>query len=112
MFADSGAHLVSVLVISVDPPDSDAVAAQATALMQNKSTLPGFLEGEIFKSEDRERVLVITEWTSRQEWSASQWDQEVGTNIATISQTAMAVDSRTYFRIGRSIQPGGAKGEG
>ena len=69
--------------------------------MQHKHDLAGFLEGEIFQSEDEQRILIITEWTSRHAWSASQWDQEVAENLVSIVQTASAVDSRTYFRAGR-----------
>lgn len=101
MFEDAGAHLVSVLLLSVAPNDCGNLAKQATALMQHKHDLAGFLEGEIFQSEDEQRILIITEWTSRHAWSASQWDREVAENLVSIVQTASAVDSRTYFRAGR-----------
>lgn len=102
MFADSKSRLVSVLLISVAPHDSARLVQQAVDLLKNKGDLEGFLEGEIFQSEDQQRILVITEWTSRHAWSASQWDQEVSANLVSIVQTASAIDSRTYFRAGRA----------
>jgi heme-degrading monooxygenase HmoA len=102
MFADAGIHLVSVLLISVAPGDCAYLVRQAAALMKHKHDLAGFLDGEIFQSEDKQRILLITEWTSRQAWSASQWDQEVADNLVSIVQTASAIESRTYFRVGRT----------
>jgi len=112
MFPNVGAHLVSVLVISVDASGCEEVASEARALMESKSALPGFIEGEVFTSEDRERVLVITEWTSRHEWSASQWDRQVSSNVVSIVESATAVDSRTYFRGGRITPIASADGSG
>lgn len=103
MFADAGAHLVSVLLISVAPDDCAYLVQQAADMMKHKHDLAGFLEGEIFKSEDEQRILLITEWTSRHAWSQSQWDKEVADNLVSIVQTASAIDSRTYFRAGRSV---------
>jgi heme-degrading monooxygenase HmoA len=105
MFADEGAHLVSVLLISVAPGDSAYLVQQAAALMEHKRDLDGFLEGEIFESEDEQRILLITEWTSRHAWSASQWDKEVAEHLVSIVQTASAIESRTYFRAGRTTSP-------
>jgi|SRR5579862_3468904 len=106
MFADAGAHLVSVLLISVSPDDSAYLVQQAADMMKHKRDLAGFLEGEIFQSEDRQRILLITEWASRHAWSASQWDKEVADNLVSIVQTASAIDSRTYFRAGRTTSSG------
>jgi len=106
MFADSGAHLVSVLLISVAPDECAYLVQQAADMMKHKHDLAGFLEGEIFQSEDRQRILLITEWTSRHAWSASQWDKDVADNLVSIVQTASAIDSRTYFRTGRTTSSG------
>jgi heme-degrading monooxygenase HmoA len=77
--------------------------------MQHKGDLPGFIEGEIFQSEDRSRLLIITEWTSLHDWSMSQWDRDVSDNLVSIVETAVAIDSRTYYRVGR-ISKDGFKG--
>jgi heme-degrading monooxygenase HmoA len=110
MFKDAGSHLVSVLLISVAPEDCEYLVRQATEMMKHKHDLDGFLEGEVFKSEDCRRILLITEWTSRHAWSDSQWDKDVAENLVSIVQTASAIDSRTYFRAGRITA--GKKGGG
>lgn len=72
--------------------------------MSHKGNLPGFIEGEIFQSDDRSRILIVTEWVSQHDWSMSQWDRAVSDNLVCIVQTASAVDSRTYYREGRISQ--------
>lgn len=112
MFENAGAHLVSVLLISVAPEDCAYLVQQAVDMMKHKHDLAGFLEGEVFKSEDAQRILLITEWTSRHTWSQSQWDKEVSENLVSIVQTASAIDSRTYFRAGRTISQKAAQEDG
>jgi heme-degrading monooxygenase HmoA len=94
-------RIVSVMLLSVAPDESERLVGEATALMQRKTELEGFIEGEIFQSDDRERVLIVTEWRSKHDWSRSQWDAEVGHAVVAITQTASAVDARTYFRTAR-----------
>lgn len=101
MFADSGSHLVSVLLLNVEENESAHLVEQAMSLMKRKGDLPGFVGGDIFQSEDRTRVLIITEWSTRHDWSMSQWDSEVSENLVSIVGTASAIDSRTYYRAAR-----------
>jgi hypothetical protein len=101
MLRDSGYHVVSVLLINVAENDSANLVQAATSLINNKGDLPGFIEGEIFQSEDQSRVLIITEWVSQHDWSMSQWDRDVSDSLVSIVQTASAIDSRTYYRAGR-----------
>ncbi len=101
MVGDSGHHVVSVLLINVAESDSANLVKAATSLMNHKGDLPGFIEGEIFQSEDQSRILIITEWLSQHDWSMSQWDREVSDSLVSIVQSASAIDSRTYYRAGR-----------
>jgi hypothetical protein len=101
MLGKSESHVVSVLLISVAENDNAHLVQEATSLMNHKGDLPGFVEGEIFQSEDRSRILIVTEWASQHDWSMSQWNSEVSDNLVSIVQTASAVDSRTYYRAGR-----------
>lgn len=103
MFGNSGDHLVSVLLLNVEEKESAHLVEQAASLMKRKGDLPGFIGGEIFQSEDRTRVLIITEWVSRHHWSMSQWDGEVSEHLVSIVQTASAIDSRTYYRSARIL---------
>lgn len=103
MFGDSGDHLISVLLLNVEEKESALLVEQSASLMKRKGDLPGFIGGEIFQSEDRTRVLIITEWISRHHWSMSQWDSEVSENLVSIVQTAGAIDSRTYYRTARIL---------
>jgi heme-degrading monooxygenase HmoA len=88
-------------VISVAQSDSEKLIQAATSLMNHKADLQGFIEGEIFRSDDGSRVLIVTEWASQHDWSMSQWDEAVSNNLVSIVQTASAVDARTYYRAGR-----------
>jgi hypothetical protein len=101
MFDDSGDHLVSVLLLNVEKEENAHLVEQAASLMKRKGDLLGFIGGEIFNSEDRTRVLIITEWSSRHDWSMSQWDSEVSENLVSIVHTASAIDSRTYYSTAR-----------
>ena len=101
MLRDSGYHVVSVLLINTVEDDSANLVQGAKSLMNRKGDLPGFVEGEVFQSEDQSRILIITEWASQHDWSMSQWDREVADSLVSIVQTASAIDSRTYYRAGR-----------
>ena len=101
MFDDSGDHLVSVLLLNVEKEENVHLVEQAASLMKRKGDLLGFIGGEIFNSEDRTRVLIITEWSSRHDWSMSQWDSEVSENLVSIVHTASAIASRTYYSTAR-----------
>jgi len=93
--------MVSVLVLEVSPGESARLVSEAASLMRRKTKLEGFVEGEIFQSDDRTRVLIATEWQSNEAWSRSQWDREVGNAVVAIFTTATAVESRTYYRTAR-----------
>jgi heme-degrading monooxygenase HmoA len=101
MLRDFGRHIVSVLLINVAESDTAQLVREAESLMKHKGDLAGFVEGEIFQSEDRSRFLIITEWTSLHDWSMSQWDRDVSENLVSIAETARAIDSRTYYRVAR-----------
>ena len=103
MFGNSGERLVSVLLLNVEEKESAHLVEQAASLLKRKGDLAGFIGGEIFQSEDRTRVLIITDWASRHHWSMSQWDSEVSEQLVSIVQTAGAIDSRTYFRTARIL---------
>lgn len=90
-----------MLLINVATMDSTVILKEVESLMKHKGSLPGFIEGEIFQSADRTRILIITEWSSQHDWSMSQWDKDVSSNLVSIVQTASAIDSRTYYRAGR-----------
>jgi heme-degrading monooxygenase HmoA len=88
---------ISVMILAVSPEDMPAIAREATLAMQR--TVPvmhGFIEGMVMANEQKTEVLLVTQWDSKDSWSAAEWDDALGRTVSDLVEGSKATQYHTY----------------
>jgi hypothetical protein len=94
---DVKAKFVSVLLFRIEPEDLPGFAREATLSLERKAPLhQGFVEGIIMMNEQKTEVLIVSQWESRHDWSAAQWDDDLGRTMSDLVQGASSFEIRSY----------------
>lgn len=94
---DVRTKFVSVLVFTVNPDDLAGFAREATLAVQRRAPLfHGFVEGIVMANEDGTQMLIVSQWQSRGDWSAAQWDEELGRTLSDLVVGASSFDIHSY----------------
>jgi quinol monooxygenase YgiN len=86
-----------VMVMRVGPEQYDrAIAAATNDLQSLQARVPGVLRCELFGTDDRSEILIISEWVDAAAWSRAQWDPEVQRMVADRFGAAERVHAKLY----------------
>lgn len=80
--AAAGTSVIATWTFEVDPEDFEDLATHAKVAIGQLPPLSGWLGAEVLGSEDRTRILVISEWESRDAWARGQWNESIGKVLA------------------------------
>jgi hypothetical protein len=68
-----------------------------TALLRDVGAkMPGFVEGQVFESDDTKSMIVITSWETRHAWATALWNEKVDQLLATVERSAKISDVICY----------------
>lgn len=88
---------VSVLVFDVDRHDMQGFARQAELVMRRRIPLMrGFVEGIVMADEDKTRMLIVSQWDSKDAWAASQWDEGIARALGDLVENANSFEFQGY----------------
>lgn len=91
-------HVISMVTFKVTDRNSRAVAETAgTVLQQRLPQIPGFVEGTVLASEDKTRIVVLTEWESRECWADAEWDGIIGNAVSRLFEETASYDVEFFF---------------
>ena len=91
-------RIVAVVRFNVAPKDFARVSSEADATLRHRlPTVPGFVEGMVLANEGSAKVCIVSEWKSRQNWAAAQWDEEIGRTVADLFQDTASYELEMYF---------------
>jgi heme-degrading monooxygenase HmoA len=94
---DVKTKFISVLIFTMAPDETPAFTHQAALVMQRKvPLLHGFVEGAVMANEEKTQVLLVTQWESRDAWSAAQWNDSVSNSLGDFVESASTFEFRTY----------------
>jgi heme-degrading monooxygenase HmoA len=91
-------RIVAIVRFKVTPEDFSRVSSEAdTTLQRRLPTVPGFIEGMVLANEGSTKVCVVSEWKSRQNWAAAQWDGDIERTVADLFQDTASYELEMYF---------------
>ncbi len=97
---------VHIWIATVEPQMVDEVLKQFREMAeQAPSRLHGFNGSSILLSDDRTRIVSISDWEAPHDWGRAQWQEYVQEGVARMFGSMKHLDSQTYrevFRIGKT----------
>ncbi len=91
-------HIVSIVTVNVTDADFAKVAASAAATLERRlPNLKGFIEGKVLSDEHNTRIVVMTEWASRESWAKAEWDQEIERTVADLYEVTASYDLKFLY---------------
>ncbi|HEY2473251.1 MAG TPA: antibiotic biosynthesis monooxygenase [Candidatus Cybelea sp.] len=97
--ASAGTSVIATWTFEVNPADFDALATHARLAIDQLPPLSGWLGSEVLGSEDRTRILVLSEWESRDAWARGQWDVSIGKVLEAFTRRGRSQEFRLYFPV-------------
>jgi heme-degrading monooxygenase HmoA len=96
-------RIVAVVTFKVTPEDFARVSSQAgTTLQRWLPTTPGFVEGMVLTNEGATKVAIVSEWKSRQNWAAAQWDEDIERAVADMFRDTASYELEMYFPLAKA----------
>jgi heme-degrading monooxygenase HmoA len=60
--------------------------------------IPGFRGAELLYDEDRRKIILVTEWETREAWCVAQWNAKVGKLAEVLALGATTLDYSLCYR--------------
>jgi quinol monooxygenase YgiN len=100
MHTPSAGVVIHVLLMEVKSESYDQLLRETAADAQRfGSTIDGLLRFELYGTDDRTHILLLSQWVDDVAWGKAQWDAEVQNAVVARFSSARRVDSRLYRRI-------------
>jgi hypothetical protein len=81
--------IVHVWTAKSDANNGPELVSRATTLLQDVgANLDGFIEGQVFESDDGNAVIVITRWETRHAWADALWNDKVDRLLELVERSA------------------------
>lgn len=94
---DVKTKFVSVVILTIESGDLPSFSREATLAVQRRAPLHhGFIEGVVMTNEERTELLIVSQWETRDDWAAAQWDADIGRTIGDLAENASAFRFRSY----------------
>ncbi len=95
--SDLKVQYVSVLTFNVEPDDFPGLSREAVTLLQRKGTaINGLVESVIMGNEPKTQMLIVSQWSTQNSWSAAQWDEDVARSLAVIVESALSFEVHSF----------------
>jgi hypothetical protein len=89
--------IVHIWSAGLDANNRDQLTTLASNLIKNIGvTLEGFVEGQVFESDDGKSMIVITSWKTRHEWASALWNQKVDQLLEAVERSSKISDVICY----------------
>ena len=91
-------HIIAVTRLNVTAENFAGVVRVAGAALQERlAALPGFVEGVVVTNEAKSRIIIEAEWTSRQMWAESEWDEQIARTVAELFEHTASYELEFFF---------------
>lgn len=88
---------VGVAAFTIDPADIASIAHQAALIMQRNAPLvQGFIEGIVMVDDTRTRMVLVSQWESRESWAAAEWNELLSQALGDWVESSKAFDYHGY----------------
>jgi len=95
--SDLKVQYVSVLTFNLEPNDFAGLSREAVSLLQRKGTaINGLVESIVLGNESKTQMLIVSQWSTRDSWSAAQWDEDVARALAVMVESALSFEVHSF----------------
>lgn len=92
--------MTHVLLMEVPAERYDQILHDTAAETQRlRAKIDGLLRVELYGTDDRTHVLVVSQWVDNLAWGKAQWDDEMQDAVVARFTSARCVHSKLYRRI-------------
>lgn len=93
-------RFVTALIFDTTPAEFANMSREVKLFTEHKArTIPGLIDTELLGNEERTRVLVLSQWESKDAWARSRWDHEVGVMLGDLVEGSSAFDVWTFVPV-------------
>jgi hypothetical protein len=97
MHKRSAAVVTHVLLMEVKADRYDQIVRDASADMERfASQIDGLLRAELYGTDDRTYILIVSQWVDDVAWAKAQWDDDVQNAVVARFTSARRVHSKLY----------------
>jgi heme-degrading monooxygenase HmoA len=94
---DVNTRFIAVSTYHVAAENFARVTQAATRLMEREiSALDGFCEGAVITDEEKTRMLLVTQWSSKHDWAQAFWEPRIGDAVAGFVEDATKYEVQTF----------------
>ena len=95
--SDANVQYVSVFTFAVKPDDFAELSRKVAALLQGKgAAISGLVESIVLGNESKTQMVIVSQWRTRDSWSAAQWDEDVARSLADIVEGALSFEVQSF----------------
>lgn len=96
-------HIVAMVTFEATPANIASVTELLrTMLQEDAKSVSGFIEGRIAIDESRTRVILFTEWESRETWAQAEWDERISRGVAELYKETASYEIRLLFPVAQA----------
>jgi hypothetical protein len=89
-----------VMLMEVQSEQYDQILRDTSADVQRLgSKIDGLLAADLYATDDRTHVLILSHWVDEAAWSKAQWNDDMQNAVVARFTSAHVVHSRLYRRI-------------
>jgi heme-degrading monooxygenase HmoA len=82
------------------PRDFSKVSAEAKLFAERVAPqVPGLIDVSLLRNEESTQLLVVSRWESKEAWSRSRWNEQMGKIEADLVESAKSFDVRSFVPI-------------
>lgn len=98
--APNASPFLHVLLMTVPPAEYERIVRETSTDVRRLATnLAGLVRAEVYGSDDRREVLILSGWTDAKSWAHAEWDPGVQDLVVDRFKDAQSVHSKLYHRI-------------
>jgi heme-degrading monooxygenase HmoA len=96
---DPKAAFVAAFFFSA-PHDFPKVAGEAKRFAERVAPqVPGLIDISLLRNEASTELLVVSRWESKEAWSRSRWNEQLGKMLTDLVESAKSFDVRSFVPI-------------
>jgi quinol monooxygenase YgiN len=96
---DPKATFVAAFFFSA-PHDFSKVASEAKRFAERVAPqIPGLIDISLLRNEASTELLVVSRWESKEAWSRSRWNEQLGNLLTDLVESAKSFDVRSFVPI-------------
>jgi len=88
---------IHAMLLTVDPGRAETLVQSLEGTARDTlSRIRGFRTISVLLSDDRSRIVVLSEWAELHDWARAEWHEKIQDLIVDLHSSSLHVDSHSY----------------